>query len=315
MPHKNKILLSAIAGVAIYLVWMALTDWESITNSMQSISVQGLIVVLSLSLLNYVLRFVRWAWYLRSFGYVVPTLHNFNCYFAGFAFTTTPGKAGEALRSVFLEKYGVRIWHTVACVLTERIIDLICVAVLAALGIALFPGFLWIVGSVLLVFCLFIAAARSGYLRSGWARFVRLPADSKLAKHAAFLADKWSQIQNLWTTRIVAGGVALGLASWGAEAIGLAVIVAELGHEAPLVGVVAIYALSMLAGAVSMMPGGLGGAEASMTLLLTTIGMSLPEAVSATLICRAATLWFAVGLGAIALIPATAAPGLSVSRS
>ena len=245
----------------------------------------------------------------------MPTVHNFNCYFAGFAFTTTPGKAGEALRSVFLEKYGVRIWHSVACVLTERIIDLICVAVLAALGIALFPGFLWVVGSVMFVCCLCIAAARSGYLRGWWARVMRLPADSKFAKHAEFLADKWRQIQNLWTPRIVAGGVAVGLAAWGAEAIGLAVIVAELGHEAPLVAVVAIYSLSMLAGALSMMPGGLGGAEASMTLLLTTVGMSLPEAVSATLICRAATLWFAVGLGAIALIPATAAPGLSVSRS
>jgi uncharacterized membrane protein YbhN (UPF0104 family) len=39
-----------------------------------------------------------------------------------------------------------------------------------------------------------------------------------------------------------------------------------------------------------------------MTGLLLTAGLTLPEAVAITLICRLATLWFAVGVGAAALL-------------
>lgn len=315
MPHKNKILLSAIASVGIYLLWMAVTDWEGIVESMQSISARGLVIVLGLSMLNYVLRFVRWSYYLKWLGYSVPLLHSFNCYLAGFAFTTTPGKAGEALRGVFLEKHGVSVWHSVASVLTERIIDLITVVLLAALGITLFPNALAFVVLALAGSVVAIVVLRSQWFRNLWARILDKVAGTKPGNLIRAATQRLRQVDQLWTARTISAGVIIGLFAWAAEGIGLVVIVNELGYEAPIVAVVAIYALSMLAGAISMMPGGLGGAEASMTFMLTTLGMSVPEAVSATLICRAATLWFAVGLGVIALIPAAAAPGLSMSRS
>ncbi len=315
MPHKNKILLSAIVSVGVYLLWMAITDWQGIVDSIQSISTRGLIVVLSLSLLNYVLRYVRWSYYLKWLGYSVPALHNLNCYFAGFAFTTTPGKAGEALRSVFLEKHGVSVWHVIACVVTERIFDLISVVLLAALGIALFPNALWLIAVALVGFCIALVAIRSGWFGLWWARISDAAAGTRIGKFIHSTGEKMRQIDQLWTSRTVAAGLAIGLAAWAAEAIGLVVIVRELGYEAPAIAVIAVYSLSMLAGALSMMPGGLGGAEASMTFMLTSLGLSLPEAVSATLVCRAATLWFAVALGVIALVPAAASPRLSMSKS
>ena len=120
MPHKKKILVSAIASVGIYLLWMAITDWQGIVDSIRSISARGLMIVLALSLLNYVLRYVRWSYYLKWLGYSVPLRHNLNCYFAGFAFTTTPGKAGEALRSLFLEKHGVDFMDAATVLFDER---------------------------------------------------------------------------------------------------------------------------------------------------------------------------------------------------
>ena len=58
----------------------------------------------------------------------------------------------------------------------------------------------------------------------------------------------------------------------------------------------------MLAGALSFMPGGLGGAEAVMIALLTLNGVPMPVAVAATVFIRLATLWFAVVIGLVALI-------------
>jgi uncharacterized protein (TIRG00374 family) len=60
--------------------------------------------------------------------------------------------------------------------------------------------------------------------------------------------------------------------------------------------------MGMLAGAISFLPGGLGGAEAAMVALLLTNGVVLGTAVLATVICRAVTLWFAVLLGIVAML-------------
>ena len=60
----------------------------------------------------------------------------------------------------------------------------------------------------------------------------------------------------------------------------------------------------MLSGALSFLPGGLGGAEAAMIALLVAGGTVVGTAVLATLICRAVTLWFAVvlGIGAVLIM-------------
>jgi uncharacterized protein (TIRG00374 family) len=69
-----------------------------------------------------------------------------------------------------------------------------------------------------------------------------------------------------------------------------------------------IYAFAMLAGAVSFLPGGLGGAEAAMLAILEIVGVGHATAVAATLLLRLTTLWFAVGLGIVAVSTLDAAP-------
>jgi uncharacterized protein (TIRG00374 family) len=96
-------------------------------------------------------------------------------------------------------------------------------------------------------------------------------------------------------------GLLVGLGAWGAEALGFSILLQAMGNSLPLVTAVSVYALAMLAGALSFMPGGLGGSEATMIVLLKLLGIPLPIAVSATIIIRLATLWFAVVLGIISL--------------
>jgi uncharacterized protein (TIRG00374 family) len=62
-----------------------------------------------------------------------------------------------------------------------------------------------------------------------------------------------------------------------------------------------IFSLSTLAGSFSMLPGGLGGAEAAMLALLIMAGVERQLAVAATLFSRLTSLWFTVLLGVLAL--------------
>ena len=68
-----------------------------------------------------------------------------------------------------------------------------------------------------------------------------------------------------------------------------------------LTTVVGIYAVAVLAGVLSFLPGGLGSTEAVMTALLAARGMPLAQAILLTITFRLMTLWFAVALGWLAV--------------
>ena len=87
------------------------------------------------------------------------------------------------------------------------------------------------------------------------------------------------------------------MAAWFFECLAFQVVFAGLGVEVPLIKATFIYAFSTLAGALSMLPGGIGAAEGSMTSLLLLIQVPKALATTATIIIRICTIWFAVLLG------------------
>jgi hypothetical protein len=79
--------------------------------------------------------------YLR-FG--VPPLRNVLYYLAGYALTSTPGKAGEAVRLWFLKAgHGVPYARSMALMLADRALDMWAVAILVIACFADFSRHLW----------------------------------------------------------------------------------------------------------------------------------------------------------------------------
>ena len=72
-----------------------------------------------------------------------------------------------------------------------------------------------------------------------------------------------------------------------------------------LLGSLFAYSGPTLMGALAMLPGGLGVTEATMTgtLEALAVGLTPTTAAAVTILVRLATLWWAVLLGALALIP------------
>ncbi len=95
--------------------------------------------------------------------------------------------------------------------------------------------------------------------------------------------------------------LALSFVAWGAEGLGFFLVVREYAPAAGLLASLFNYTAATVLGSLSMLPGGLLAAEGSLTALLGAQGLDTAAAASATLIIRAATLWFAVLLGLLAL--------------
>ena len=110
-------------------------------------------------------------------------------------------------------------------------------------------------------------------------------------------------ISTLLDPKILVGSVLLGSLSWVFEGIALYWLFQCLGAEAiSLYQAVMILAASDLIGAISFLPGGIGGAEATIISLSIFYGAGQTEAITATFLIRFLTLWFGVWLGILAML-------------
>jgi uncharacterized protein (TIRG00374 family) len=98
-------------------------------------------------------------------------------------------------------------------------------------------------------------------------------------------------------------GFATGLLAWGLEGLGLGVLTGIFpSSHLDITTAVGIYAIAVLVGGLSFLPGGLGSTEAVMTTLLVAHKFPIGDAVFVTLTCRIVTLWLAVFLGWVATL-------------
>src|SRR5581483_3713255 len=138
-------------------------------------------------------------------------------------------------------------------------------------------------------------------------RFPRL--STRMHHFYAFYSSAYA----LLGLKTLAIAIGLGIVSWAGECFALALILVGLGVPFSWT-LVALSAFAMgfstLAGALLLVPGGLGVAEASIDGLLLAFGRApwLPEGMitqpisaAATLMIRFATLWFGFLLGLLCL--------------
>jgi uncharacterized membrane protein YbhN (UPF0104 family) len=290
LPRLQALLWTALAAT---LAYAAFTLWSGAAEAVAAarrLGASGALIALSLALANYALRFGRWQLYLTRLGFPVPLRPSLRAYLASFAFTASPGKLGEAVRSVYLKPYGVPYPASLSALLIERLVDLAAVLLFAALGVLHFGRYAPLValpvGATLGVLLLFQSDRFRRWLRAR--RFFARAQGTVSALEAAAA---------LCSGRLLVLGALLSLMGWGLEALAFHVILLLLGLELPLTASFGIYGLAVAVGALSLLPGGLGGTEATMIVLLTLNGVGAADAGAATLLLRLTTLWFAVLLG------------------
>lgn len=299
--RQGAITVTVLALVG-YLALSVIADGDRLMESMAAIGWGRLALVLMLSLANYALRFWRWQLYLGWFGHAVPAWRSLLVYLSGFALTVSPGKAGEAVRCLYLRRDGVPYSTGLAMMFVERLLDLIAILVLASFILLARQDLAWAVG----VFALCVAVGLA-VLHHRRTPDLLVALGGRLGGRAVGAAD-WLSTTLMRARALLRWGrllpvLAIAIVSWGAEGIGVWALASAFPASPDLVFSIGVYGLAILAGAAAVfLPAGLGGTEAAMTGLLLAAGLSLPEAVAVTLICRLATLWFAVGLGAGALL-------------
>jgi len=302
--------LPVVLAVGVFVALAVYGDFSGTVEEIGNLPAGYLFAALGLASANYLLRFVRWAFYLRVLHISVPAGVSVLVFLSGLAMSITPGKAGELVKCYLLNsRTGVPVSRSAPVVVMERLTDVIAVIILGLTGFTLLPAPIIAVLAVALV----IAVAGLIFGVSRWAsRLAGLPL---LSRWSGLLRDSQEGFRELAAPRVVAAGVAVGTLAWFAEGSALWVILKGIGSEIDLFQALSIYAAATLVGAVTALPGGLVGTEGSMLALLQQSGVTRVGASAGTVLVRLVTLWFAVAVGLAALLALRRVPKVKTGLS
>lgn len=297
----RRLALGLLFGVLVLAGVSLVGDLRQVSTQVLAFRWSLFPVVLLFTLFNYGLRFLKWHFYLGQIGVKhLGWLESARLFVAGFPLAVTPGKAGEVLKGVWLEQAtGVPAARGVAVVVAERISDGLAVLFLSTVGVIAYPQY-WPAFAAILVFLLGVVAISQ--VRPA-ANFL-LDLTTKLPLIRRFspsLREFYEGSFSVFRPTATLFAVLLGMISWLGEGIGMYLILIGLGVEPgshTLFAAIFTLSFSIVIGAASALPGGLGASEASIAGMLSLLlGLPTSQSAAATLLIRFATLWFGVSLG------------------
>jgi uncharacterized membrane protein YbhN (UPF0104 family) len=311
----RRMLIGVALGVLVYVVILLVFDVREVADALDDFAYWTIAAALGLSSINYLLRFWKWELALGwldvrggSQGLHPPaeqlTLgRSALIYLAGLSMSVTPGKLGEVLRSVLLRASdGVPFTRTAPIVAADRLSDLIALVVLALIGVAEFRQYLpHVLGALALVVVGVVVLGTPRLFGALIDLCAKLPVVGTLAGKARGMVESAAVLLRL---RYLLGLSAISVVGWGLECVGYWLILRGFpGVEASLLLCIFLLSATLLIGALSFLPGGLGATEGSLGVLVVglAVGVSQPVAVASTLLIRACTLWYGELVGATAL--------------
>lgn len=299
----RRVVVALLLGVLLYGVFVVYSGYGAVKASLQHFQWWAFAAALGLASFNYLLRFLKWEYYLARLGVRgVPKLDSLQVFLSGFVLTITPGKVGEVFKSAVLaETHDVAMSRTAPIVVAERLTDVIAVVLLIALGSVGFPGGLkWAAAGTALVA---VGLVFILWPTPGNALLARLErSQGRLGRVAPRLRESLLSLRIVASPAALLLPTALSIVGWGCEGVALWLLLLGFGASVPAPLAVFFYATATLAGAVVPVPGGLGVAEALIREQLVSLAnVEHGTATSAMLLVRFATLWWAVLVGFVAL--------------
>jgi uncharacterized protein (TIRG00374 family) len=297
----DKFLIVIIITIIIYGVFLFISDFNLVYEKITNFKIIFVPVILSLISLNWVVRFYRWHILLKNSNIHVPIKNNFMIYLASLSLSITPGQIGELIKSEFLKKqFKIPRSKTLPIIFIEKFYDLMGVLIASIIGVWYFEGgsYLISIGIVLLVLIFVLILSRSIF-----EKVLLLICKIKFfSKYQKNFLESYNVLRNSLKTKIGLKSVILSFIFWVIQGIAVYFILLALGiNELNFLIATSANAISVLIGALSFVPGGLGVTEASMGGLLSLQGIEISFALITAVIIRIFTSWYTVVAGFIAL--------------
>jgi len=303
----QHIIVRAVLPLLLVAAAFGLAAWsfaaDEVESALRHLRLKTVLLLLAVSAFNYGARTLRWIMLFRTVDPNAAAMRaaalpwHVLVYLGGFAFTLTPGRAGEAVRVYTVHRsFGTPADAGLSLVVADRFYDAVALTVILLVGALAFTH----AGAAPLVMLAVVVAvvAVLGWLASAphfWsAAERRLPRLARAIGGVRRTLGHLSAVSRPQKLPIFALPSLVGFAIQGLAPM---LLLADMGIALGVGESIVIFAFATLVGGASFLPGGLGGFEATMIGLLAATGVAPATATVATLLLRLTTLWFGVSLG------------------
>lgn len=297
---KQKVIVSIVIAGILYLAFTIYADFNQVMSAFGKFNLLLVPVLLVLSFLNYFVRFFKWDYYLLIVKVKMKKIDSLSTFMSGLIMSVTPAKLGEVLKAVLVKEItGEPISKTAPIILAERITDFLSLLLIAIIGAFVFDygGNITILVTVFFIILIVIISNKQ----------IALPLIN-FSEKIPFVKNYIHNIHSAYESsyqllkiKPLIYMTSVSLISWGFECLGYYIILLNFNVDFGLLWASFSYSFSTIVGAISMLPGGLGLTEGSLTFLLVQKKIPVDIAVATTFIIRVVTLWFAVIVGIVSL--------------
>ncbi len=291
---KKKLVLITVLVIVVYIAMGIYADFSQLARVITGFEWTYLVALLGLTTAGYLLRYLKWDLFLKKAGVALPARQNLFVFFSGLSMAVTPGKIGEVWKGWLIRDIsGESLSRTVPVVILDRITDILSLILLSAVGILSYREGVPLLVVLLILISGFYVAIRSKPLSKRMLAVLERHA-GKYAPDARAMHNTFEQIMEPATLLSLS---ALNALAWFCECLGFYAVVIGLHEQISVTLATFIHSFALLAGGVSMIPGGVGLAEATITGFLQVYGIGAASAIGIALIVRFGTLWYGVILG------------------
>lgn len=297
--EKNRFWLIILFAVVVYLLMGVYANFSDLLTALEKFNWIFLPIMLIFVTTGYLIRFVKWNFFLKNVGVHLPLKENLFVFFSGLSMIITPGKAGEIWKGWLIKEInGENLSKTIPVIIVDRMTDVLGLIILSLLGIFYYKSGINILILLIILFGVFIAAIKSQRI-SG--RLISI-LEGRAGKYSLDIKDMHQSFQKSLDWKYLIGNSIISVLAWFMECIAIFLVIYGFGESISIILSTFIFSFASLAGAVSLIPGGLGIAEATLSGLLVLFGLSSTIAVGAALIMRLVTLWYGAILGFLVYI-------------
>ncbi|MBI9070320.1 MAG: flippase-like domain-containing protein [Melioribacteraceae bacterium] len=298
---KKHILIALLAIVIIYILFTVYADYELVIYSFGNYNWLTIPLLLFLTFLTHLSRFFRWSYYLRLLKINIKTSESLLIFFSSLIMAVTPGKLGEFVKSYSLKKHAdIPLSVSSPIIIAERITEFLSLLIITACGIFLYNFGILIVLTLLGLIGLILLLFSNQKFVQGFITI--LTKISFLKKYRPSIMGVFEKSNILLKPVPFINALIINTIGWIFEFYAFYIIIHSFNSDFSFLWASFIFAFSIVVGAASMLPGGLGITDGSLSYLLMHFNINNENAVAITIITRTVTLWFTILLGIIFLL-------------
>jgi uncharacterized protein (TIRG00374 family) len=301
MKFDNRIIWVVIASVGLYGVFLFFSDFNIISEQISNFKYEFLPLILLLVSISWTPLLVRWQILLKKNDINIPIKKSFLLFLGGMSMSITPGHVGELIKSQLMKTiYNIPRTKTAPIIFVEKFYDLTGAIIAAIIGIIILgmDTSLILISVSILIVIIFLT-----YYRPIFEFILKRVTKTKFfSKYSENLSDSYEIVRNSTTPQISSISFGLSVLYWIIISVAVHFILLSFGIESiSVLKTISIYSSSVIIGAISFIPGGLGITEGSLIGLFSLEGIDVSLALILSVMIRILTMWYSVSIGFICL--------------